>query len=84
MQDSSGRIWIGTFGGGINLVESASAGGDLKFVHYGNILNNYPIHVCEKVRCLYEVADGVILIGTTGGLLSCSTDFPVRKRFVFS
>ena len=83
LQDSSGRIWIGTFGGGINLVESASAGGDLKFVHYGNILNNYPIHVCEKVRCLYEVADGVILIGTTGGLLSCSTDFsrPEEIRF---
>lgn len=83
LQDSSGRIWIGTFGGGINLVESASAGGDLRFVHYGNILNNYPIHVCEKVRCLYEVADGVILIGTTGGLLSCSTDFsrPEEIRF---
>lgn len=55
----------------------------MKFVHYGNILNNYPIHVCEKVRCLYEVADGVILIGTTGGLLSCSTDFsrPEEIRF---
>ncbi len=37
-----------------------------------------------KVRCLYEVADGVIfLIGTTGGLLSCSTDFsrPEEIRF---
>ena len=55
----------------------------MRFVHYGNILNNYPIHVCEKVRCLYEVADGVILIGTTGGLLSCSTDFsrPEEIRF---
>ena len=35
------------------------------------------------MRCLYEVADGVILIGTTGGLLSCSTDFsrPEEIRF---
>lgn len=83
LQDSAGRIWIGTFGGGINLVESVPAGGGLKFVHSGNILNNYPIHVCEKVRCLYEADNGVILIGTTGGLLSCSTDFsrPEEIRF---
>ena len=83
LQDSAGRIWIGTFGGGINLVESVSAEGNLKFVHSGNVLNNYPIHVCEKVRCLHETVDGVILIGTTGGLLSCSTDFsrPEAIRF---
>lgn len=82
-QDSAGRIWIGTFGGGINLVESVPAEGGLKFVHSGNVLNNYPIHVCEKVRCLYEAGNGVILIGTTGGLLSCSTDFsrPEAIRF---
>lgn len=83
LQDSAGRIWIGTYGGGINLVESVSAEGGLKFVHSGNVLNNYPIHVCEKVRCLCETAEGVILIGTTGGLLSCSTDFarPEAIRF---
>lgn len=83
LQDSAGRIWIATFGGGINLVESVSAVGDLKFVHSGNVLNNYPIHVCEKVRCLYETDNGVILIGTTGGLLACSTDFsrPEAIRF---
>lgn len=83
LQDSTGRIWIGTFGGGINLVESISIERGLKFLHAGNILNNYPIHVCEKVRCLYEVGEGVVLIGTTGGLLSCSTDFsrPEAIRF---
>lgn len=83
LQDSTGCIWIGTFGGGINLVKSVPAEGGLKFVHSGNILNNYPIHVCEKVRCLYEANNGVILIGTTGGLLSCSTDFsrPEAIRF---
>lgn len=83
LQDSAGRIWIGTFGGGINLVESVPAEGSLKFVHSGNVLNNYPIHVCQKVRCLYEADNGVILIGTTGGLLSCSRDFsrPEEIRF---
>lgn len=83
LQDTAGRIWIGTYGGGINIVDTLSAKEGLKFIHSGNVLNNYPIHVCEKVRCLYETANGVLLIGTTGGLLSCSTDFsrPEAIRF---
>lgn len=83
LQDSAGRIWIGTFGGGLNLIEHLPESAGLRFIHSGNILNNYPIHVCEKVRCLYEADNGVILIGTTGGLLSCSSDFarPEAIRF---
>lgn len=83
LQDSLGRVWIGTFGGGINLVERIPEDGNLRFVHSGNVLNNYPIHACEKVRCLYQSGDGVILIGTTGGLLTCSLDFsrPEAIRF---
>lgn len=83
LQDSAGRIWIGTFGGGLNLIEHLPESAGLRFIHSGNVLNNYPIHVCEKVRCLYEADNGVILIGTTGGLLSCSSDFarPEAIRF---
>lgn len=71
------------FGGGLNLIEHLPESAGLRFIHSGNILNNYPIHVCEKVRCLYEADNGVILIGTTGGLLSCSSDFarPEAIRF---
>lgn len=53
-------------GGGINLIDHSSENGHIRFIHSGNILNNYPIHVCEKVRCLYEAENGVVLIGTTG------------------
>lgn len=83
LQDSLGRVWIGTFGGGINLVEHLPGKEDLHFIHSGNILNNYPIHACEKVRCLAESGNGSMLIGTTGGLLTCSLDFsrPEAIRF---
>lgn len=74
LQDSAGRIWLATFGGGINLVNRLSDGDSLQFIHSGNLLSNYPIHVCDKVRCLYETDNGIIYIGTTGGLLSCSAD----------
>lgn len=83
LQDSAGVMWIGTYGGGINLITQVADGSRQNFIHFGNILNNYPIHVCEKVRCMYETDNGVILIGTTGGLLSCSSDFekPEAIRF---
>lgn len=86
IQDSKGRIWIGTYGagiGGINLIDKLPENGELKFIHAGNLLNNYPIHSCEKVRCLYETSDGVLMIGSTGGLLSFSLDFsrPEEIRF---
>ena len=83
LQDSKGRMWIGTWGGGINLIDHSSKNGHIRFIHSGNILNNYPIHVCEKVRCLYEAESGVVLIGTTGGLLACPSEFmkPEAIRF---
>lgn len=83
LQDSAGRIWIATFGGGINLIKETSRCDNFQFIHSGNILNNYPIHVCDKVRCLYESDEGIIYIGTTGGLLSCSSDFSRPEAIYF-
>ena len=65
------------------MIDHSSENGHIRFIHSGNILNNYPIHVCEKVRCLYEAENGVVLIGTTGGLLACPSEFmkPEAIRF---
>ena len=82
-QDAEGRIWIGTYGGGINLVTHFPENGELHFIHSGNILNNYPIHICNKVRCIYETENGIILIGTTGGLLSCTPHFERPEAIQF-
>ena len=83
IQDYKGRMWIGTYGGGINLINNVQGNGKLRFIHSGNVLNNYPIHLCDRVRCLYETKDNVLLIGTTGGLLSLSLNSPVPKPYGF-
>ena len=82
-QDSKNRIWVGSFGGGINLVDLTSSGSEVRFIHVGNILNNYPIRTCRKVRCMHETKNGVMLVGTTRGLISFSLDFQHPEAIVF-
>ncbi|MFV0538712.1 MAG: response regulator [Dysgonomonas sp.] len=83
IEDSKGRIWLGTFGGGVNLVEKNAADNELRFIHAGNHLNNYPIYTCDKVRCLYESENGTILIGTTEGLITLSNKFSSPETITF-
>lgn len=84
LQDSKARIWIAAYDGGLNLVEQS--GDNVRFIHAGNLLKNYPIQTCERVRCLYETQKGIIWIGTTKGLLSFSSDFekPDSIRFFYN
>ncbi len=74
VQDSRGGIWIGTFGGGINYIEFYS-NNKIRFAHAGNRLKNYPINRCKQVRCISETSDGVLMVGTVGGLVTFSTTF---------
>ena len=83
IQDSNKRIWVGTFGGGINLIDATSADSQVRFIHAGNLLNNYPIHTCDKVRCMFETQNGTVLIGSTQGLLSFSLDFQNPEAISF-
>ena len=73
LQDSRGRIWVGTYGGGINLLQR-DADGRTRFLHSGNVLRNYPEGQCAKVRILHEVGD-VMMVGTTRGLITFDLDF---------
>lgn len=81
-QDSKQRIWIACYGGGINLV-STNKDGSLSFVNYNNEMKSYPVEIALKTRCITESKNGAILIGTTNGLLSFSSDFnqPEEIRF---
>lgn len=38
LQDSKGRMWIGTWGGGINLIDHSSENGHIRFIHSGIFL----------------------------------------------
>ena len=81
-EDSRGHLWVGTFGGGLNLVERG-VDGSVRFIHGGNDLKNYPKDAVSRVRCLAETPDGTLLVGTTGGLLVCRTSFSSPTDLVF-
>lgn len=70
-RDMEGSVWVGTFGGGLNVVEGSFP--NLKFTHYRNGLELYPEDKCLRVRSLLCTSKGVMLAGTTDGLLTFST-----------
>ena len=63
LEDQQGRIWIGTYGGGINLMV------DGHFLHAGNTFKNYPSVKGNKVRHMASDSKGNLWIGTTSGII---------------
>lgn len=80
-QDSRKNIWIGCFAGGINLVKYIN-GKELEFIHSGNQLSSYPKDF-PKVRCISETDNGIIMVGTTKGLISFSSEFKTPDQIQF-
>lgn len=80
-QDSRGRIWIGTYGGGLNLFQETKEG-EGYFLHCKNLLKNYSKDRFAKIRIIKEV-NQTLLIGTTEGLLTFSNDFTSPQNIVF-
>jgi len=74
-QDSEGRIWIATFTGGLHIVPAGYDVHHLTFLNYKNGLEQYPMANCSKIRCLCEMSNGWMLLGTQGGLVACSRHF---------
>lgn len=79
-QDTKGRIWVGTLGGGINL--ATGEGGKLRFHHRRNTWKGYPVEA-SKVRSLHCTDDGTILAGTTEGLLWFADSFKETSGITF-
>ena len=73
-EDRKGHIWVGTYGGGINLVENPAAEKP-RFIHYRNHLKNYPMDNGYRVRFITEDRRGHICVGTTMGLYMFQSDF---------
>lgn len=82
LQDKQKRIWIGCYEGGLNLVEEGTEG-QIRFVHAGNRLKNYPVRHCGKIRYVYQSAKGTFLIGTSNGLLTFSDAFGRPEEISF-
>ena len=62
--DKKGRIWIATYGGGLNLYHPFSD----KFVSYKNILNNKTSIPSNELNTLFEDSKGTIWVGTKNGM----------------
>lgn len=80
-QDHQKRIWIGCYGGGLNLLEETTEG-EIRFIHSGNQLEEYPKDHFTKVRYVTEV-NNAILVCTTEGLLTFSSEFKQPEDICF-
>lgn len=65
-QDLSGRIWVGTFGGGLSMLQDPDA---TEFRTVYNDFPGYPLENGDRVRHLYCMKDGRMLVATVGGLI---------------
>lgn len=75
MQDHTGRIWVCTFGGGVNLMENIN--GTTVFHHHANTFKNYPRgDLFIDVRAIEEDRNHVLWAATTNGLMriQCKAD----------
>lgn len=73
LEDSRGRLWVATFGGGINLIEKSN--GKLRFLSERNYFKKRKVILSHhKIRTLLEDKAGRIWAGTTEGLLAIHYD----------
>ncbi|MCX2479849.1 response regulator [Pedobacter sp. MC2016-15] len=81
LEDRKGRIWIGTYEHGMNLV--LQDGEKISFANAANTFINYPKGSWDKIRHLAEDAGGKIWIATTHGLVIVSPPGPGNAEFNF-
>jgi len=80
-EDHFHRIWIATYGGGIDLLENTN--GQIRFISFRNKLKNYPENQCFRARFITEDAKGHIFVGTTGGLVAFKNENKRPEDFTF-
>lgn len=80
-QDHQKNIWIGSYSGGLNLMQKDSDG-EVRFIHAGNLLKEYPKEHFSRVRYITEV-NRVMLVCTTEGLLTFDSKFSQPEKIHF-
>jgi ligand-binding sensor domain-containing protein len=73
LEDHEGRIWAGSYGGGLHLVDESN--GRIRFIHPSNGLDSYPYEHCRYIRDLAEDKQGIIWIATINGLVAFDSQF---------
>ncbi|MFD2732712.1 hybrid sensor histidine kinase/response regulator transcription factor [Pedobacter alpinus] len=67
LKDSKGRIWAGSFSGGLILLQKN--GSETKALTLDNSFKNYPAGNFNRIRNIKEDANGKIWVATTEGLV---------------
>lgn len=78
VEDAEGNIWVGTYGGGINII-SKQPNDTYRILNAQNGLNSYPKDSYQKIRTIALDKEGNVWAGTTDGLLRMSLR---KNRFV--
>ncbi len=81
-EDSKGHVWVGTYGGGLNLIQTTPDGKQI-FINHRNNLKNYPVDNAYRLRIITQNKQGNICVGSTGGLIMFSPNFKAPEDIVF-
>ncbi len=74
-EDDLGRIWIATYGGGVNLFDASTN----QFYHAENQLGSYPLEEADRVRWLLNDGAGRMLAATVDGLVIFTPEEQLRR-----
>ena len=77
IQDNNGRIWAGSYGGGLHLFDEQN--GKIRFFHANNDLAGFPETNCSKVRQVFADTRHHIWVATTEGFVVFNADFKTLK-----
>lgn len=80
-EDNIGRIWIGTYGGGLNYFINDQ--NEPRFINYNNLLKNYPFIDFKRVRYITADYRNNMLVATTNGLLVFDQQFKQPETLAF-
>lgn len=75
-EDDRGRIWVATYGGGINLLDLENE----RFYHADNQLVHYPMEEADRVRWLLNDGHGRMLAATVDGLVIFRPETSPRRN----
>jgi two-component system sensor histidine kinase/response regulator len=79
LHDSQSRLWVGTWGGGLNLYQPASQ----TFQHFRHNAQAENSIGADKIQSLFESASGDIWVGTNGGGLNLyQPETATFKRYI--